>query len=200
MKTAKPGLKKGFTLIEVLFSIAIIGILAAITSVFLSNHRMRAKDAQIKSVMSQMQRQAEVFQLTHGSFIATGVDPLKTGQNDTIRECNGTQGTTLAGTVFDVNAQDSFGQLATEVYLKSPNSSTIFKSGTNYRPWCVVRANGWAFGVALNDVPKGQTKGKYGWCVDSTGTQKIMIANYNSPDYLLFSPNPPSQSSSVRCR
>jgi prepilin-type N-terminal cleavage/methylation domain-containing protein len=52
--------KSGFTLIELLVVVAIIGILATVVLSSLGTARDRAKDASIKSILSNMRAQAEL--------------------------------------------------------------------------------------------------------------------------------------------
>lgn len=63
--------KKGFTLIELLVVIAIIGMLSSLAVVSLNTARNKARDAQIKSDLSQFRTYAEV---TYDSGVYTGLD------------------------------------------------------------------------------------------------------------------------------
>lgn len=64
-------LKKGFTLIELLIVIAIIGVLATLLMVNFVGVRQRARDAQRKSDLKQMQSALELYRADNGSYPGT---------------------------------------------------------------------------------------------------------------------------------
>ncbi|NCN07605.1 type II secretion system protein [Candidatus Falkowbacteria bacterium] len=67
--------KKGFTLIELLVVIAIIGMLSSLAVVSLNTARNKARDAQIKSDLSQIRTFAAV---QYDSGVFTGFDMTNT--------------------------------------------------------------------------------------------------------------------------
>ncbi|HNW09424.1 MAG TPA: type II secretion system protein [bacterium] len=72
--------RKGFTLIELLIVIAIIGILSSLAIVSLSSARNKAKDAQIKSDLSQF-RTYMTITYSNGEFdTATAGDDQSTNE------------------------------------------------------------------------------------------------------------------------
>lgn len=60
--------QKGFTLIELLIVIAIIGILATIATVSLGSSQRRARDAQRKSDLKQVQNALEVYYNSNNAY------------------------------------------------------------------------------------------------------------------------------------
>lgn len=64
--------KKGFTLIELLIVVAIIGILATLLMTNFIGVRQRARDAQRKSDLRQIQSSLELYRADNGSYPSTG--------------------------------------------------------------------------------------------------------------------------------
>lgn len=63
--------RKGFTLIELLIVVAIIGILATLLMANFIGVRQRARDAQRKSDIRQIQSALEIYRSDNGSYPAT---------------------------------------------------------------------------------------------------------------------------------
>ncbi len=74
-------LNKGFTLVELLIVIAIIGVLASLLMVNFVGIRQRARDAQRKSDLRQIQSALELYRSDQGEYpkTLTGGQPLKNG-------------------------------------------------------------------------------------------------------------------------
>src|ERR1035437_7118266 len=69
--TENQNIKKGFTLIELLIVIAIIGVLATLLMVNFVGVRQRARDAQRKSDLRQIQSALEIWRSDNGSYPAS---------------------------------------------------------------------------------------------------------------------------------
>ncbi|OGG59086.1 hypothetical protein A3C89_01605 [Candidatus Kaiserbacteria bacterium RIFCSPHIGHO2_02_FULL_50_50] len=65
---------RGFTLIELMVAITIIGILTAGATVAFSNARSRARDAQRYAVLAQIELALETYRQVNGSYPDSGGD------------------------------------------------------------------------------------------------------------------------------
>jgi general secretion pathway protein G len=111
---------KGFTLIEILVVISIIGFLASVILVGLNNARIKARDAKRIGDMSQMQKGLEIYYNTYRGYPAmTGVGlPLMT------------TGEVSATPVAPLPADGSCGSL-TNPFSQSANSYYYSPSGSS---------------------------------------------------------------------
>ena len=91
--------RKGFTLVELLVVVAIIGILAGAILLNLSKEAEKAKDARIKSSMNQIKTRVESMRVENPDLLypnkTTFDDPAKDDQIDKMRTEIGKQGGTL---------------------------------------------------------------------------------------------------------
>jgi prepilin-type N-terminal cleavage/methylation domain-containing protein len=148
---------KGFTLIELLVVIAIIGILSSVVLASLSSARNKGKDVAVKSQLSSMRAQAEIFYSKDSSYasICTTDSAVTTG---------GLGGTTglLAATVS-----------AEGVTTTVSTNGTV---GSGSLVSCNSTADAWAVEAPL----VADTANAY-YCVDSTGASKgtstVLAAN-----------------------
>jgi general secretion pathway protein G len=98
-------IKNGFTLVELLVVISILGILATIGLVAFSSAQMRGRDTQRKSDLKQTSNALEIYYNDHGSYPSS--------QDGKIRGCPST-----TSTVCDWNNDNVFTDGRT-IYLKS---------------------------------------------------------------------------------
>ncbi len=77
-------MRKGFTLIELLVVIAIIGVLSALLMSNFIGVRQRARDAQRKSDVRQIQSALELYRADNGSYPSYTSSTLPCGSSSTI--------------------------------------------------------------------------------------------------------------------
>lgn len=136
--------QSGFTLLELLVVIALIGILAAVVMAALGLSRQKGSDASIKSEMGSMRAQGEIYYSNNTSYGAS-VTVAYTGKCVTTTLAN-IFGTTTIGTLKNLG--------------ESVNAEV--GSGTTS---CAADSDSWAFSSRLNDNSS--------WCVDSSGRAKV---------------------------
>jgi len=73
----------GFTIVELLIVIVVIGILAAITIVAYNGVQANAKDASLKTTIEQLQKAVELYNAQYGNYPITSASPLTNGGGQT---------------------------------------------------------------------------------------------------------------------
>lgn len=140
--------QKGFTIVELLVVIVVIGILAAITIVAYNGIQVRARDAQRSSDISAILKSLEIYKINS----STGAYPTATGQSGGWEYSNDPPGTFME-------------------YLGLPKTPTDPVNNATYRYWyyryapgtngCDANMGGyfilWATFESAANKPKGKT-------------------------------------------
>jgi prepilin-type N-terminal cleavage/methylation domain-containing protein len=144
---------KGFTLIELLVVIAIIGVLSAVVLASLSTARSKGNDAAIRSDLSSIQTQAEIFYGNSGNKYNT----------------DGTTGVTATPWACPTSGNTMFGSDST---IKNAIAAADSTNGAGTLI-CTMKADGSAY--AINAALTAPNAGYF--CVDSTGNATSTQAN-----------------------
>jgi prepilin-type N-terminal cleavage/methylation domain-containing protein len=150
MKKANKNLSAGFTLLELLVVVAIIGLLSAVVLESLNSARNKGSDAAVKANLRNALDQGEIFYVTNtvapNSYTSVCTNGIVGGANG-------------IGSFVLIAAKDS--GLA---------SYTLDGTGTTTTATCNDSANAWAA-----EVPLKYMTGL--WCVDSTSKSKQEAAS-----------------------
>ncbi len=142
-------LQKGFTLIELLVVIAIIGILSSIVLASLSSARSKGEDAAIKTTLSNMRAQAELYYSNNSTYTSA-----------TKSACDDSTNIAVAGTIFGTSTVGG---------LNALRKGLVDKAGSGANTSCSAGGTSWAAAAALKS---GGTA-----CADSTGASISSTTN-----------------------
>ncbi len=138
--------KKGFTLLELLVVVAIIAIIVSVTLVSLNDSRNKGADAAVKSNLSTIRGQSELFYSNNDNkFLPPG------GSTFDIASCPGydPSGTNM------FSSDKTISNAITEAVRRGANGSSCYNSALY-----------WAIAVGLKSNPNRS------WCIDSGGDSK----------------------------
>ncbi|MCK4753454.1 MAG: prepilin-type N-terminal cleavage/methylation domain-containing protein [Planctomycetes bacterium] len=113
--------KSGFTLVEILIVVVILGILAAIVIPQFTGASTEAKESSLRSNLQAMRSQIELYKIQHNDDLpgsTTGVDftaalTSKTNQDGVVDTSGGTDGTFRFGPYMRSLPENPFNDLAT---------------------------------------------------------------------------------------
>lgn len=150
-------MKKGFTLIEILVTIAIISVLSGIVMANLSNSRNKANDQKIKSQMANFRVAAQNYFETYGDYGTPVAGGSEAPGPSVGYSCN----------------EGIFNQTGISETLKASNYPSYVSNATT-KGWCSSTASGYAISLPLKKT------GTF-WCIDSRGTSILLTGARHDP-------------------
>lgn len=165
------GIHKGFTLIELMVVIAIIGILATIIMVSFSAVQQRARDGQRKADLRQIQSALELYKADNGvypTYLANcpvGAPTFMGNDTDVVSPCSTIYMQTIP---VDPKTKLDYKYIATQSGT-DPNSSTITDSNCTATDPCVRYAVIACIETAAGADEKTKKKCEKAALVDKTG-------------------------------
>jgi prepilin-type N-terminal cleavage/methylation domain-containing protein len=191
----------GFTIVELLIVIVVIGILAAITIIAFSGIQSRAKNSVTISTMKAYQTALSEYVIDHGSYPTINGTclggPYKDYNADGIADCGDVNQTYresvsttfnnqmkqyLGGTTPNVNVDEltSFGSTFVGGYVNNWTSFTVDGVQNPYYMMYILAGNNVDCGstvVATNSFPTmTKTNQKYSWSDNSNNSTTCVVA------------------------
>lgn len=159
--------QSGFTLIEILVVILIIGILTAIALPSFLNQRTKADDACAKSMVKQMFTATKTFQTENGDYGGANIASLSAiEQSITANTCGSSAAIAIADPVAGIPAGAC--QAGTSVSAANARVGFCVGAQSNGGTWmAMTEQNGRVYRTC--SVPSGQTL-PFGGCKGSSGT------------------------------
>lgn len=141
--------KRGFTLVEILIVVVILGILAAIVIPQFSKASTEAKESSLVSDLQTIRSQIELYKLQHNEIL-----PDLTMVDFGGKQVNGLTGCTLVdGTQVAIGTDDSYGPYLMKMPLNQFNMSDLVdSSGTAGDGGTGVGCTGWEYNTSTGEI------------------------------------------------
>ncbi len=137
----------GFSLIELLIVVVIVGILTGIILSYISENKIKGSDASVKSNLATIRSVAEIFYSDNGnSYLPTG------------------------GELLNISSCPAYNTEGTNMFSKNKIIADAIKEATfnGNNGVCYNSVNKWAIAVGLKSSVETS------WCVDSSGAGRIV--------------------------
>ncbi len=139
-KSPSSYLKKGFTLIEIVTVIAIMGVLGTVITVSLMGARARGRDAQRLSTLQQMRAAIDQYAVDKGHYPITngwaGFDPTNVYYNQTV---TGPTAINIVSALKPYTTQASFIDPSGPTGAGNDDGYIYNSNGTDYAVWSYKR-------------------------------------------------------------